>query len=385
MTAAINTETLAVELKTYLASTMPTSLEGVTGDLWDWLDRNEERLGDWLDNLMEHLGDWVDRKSDTLSDAKADALGDWLDNLEADLEEFIENGLGTLGDLVDDASEGADTDIGPIVGDTDLNTLAAELKTYLASSMPTSLDGVTGDLWDWLDRNEEQLGDWLDNLMDHLGDWVDRKSDTLSDAKADALGDWLDNLEADLEEFIESGLEALDDLIDGTEGDDEIRAGDGDDEVYALSGDDTVLGGKGADRLKGGADNDRLIGGAGRDKLFGGAGDDVMLGGTGKDVYRGGAGDDSFVFKTLNHSSVGKKRDIVHFEEGDEIDLSDIDACVTEGGDQDFDWIGRQGFSGEEGELRMKGGVLRADVDGDGKADFAIEIQGTISLDDLIL
>ncbi|SNT41973.1 hypothetical protein, partial [Tropicimonas sediminicola] len=63
-----------------------------------------------------------------------------------------------------------------IVGGVDTGALAEELKDFLASSLPTSLDGVTENLDDWIDRNEERLETWLDNLMEHLGDWVDRTS-----------------------------------------------------------------------------------------------------------------------------------------------------------------------------------------------------------------
>ncbi|WP_068112097.1 calcium-binding protein [Tropicimonas marinistellae] len=283
-----------------------------------------------------------------------------------------------------------------IVGGVDTAALGDELKAFLASSMPTSLEGVSEDLDDWIDKNEERLENWLDSLMERLGNWVDRVSDELSDTDADLLGDWLDDLEEALETFLDEGLEALDNLIDGTEEADEIDAGDGDDEVFAFGGDDKVLGGdgddllkggKGSDKLVGGADDDKLVGGAGRDKMLGGSGDDVMLGGAGKDILKGGAGADCYVFKSVDHSAVGAKRDVVFFDDadGDEIDLRRIDACASEDGDQDFEWIGRKGFSGEEGELRLKGGVLRADVDGDGLADFSIAIEGSIWVDDLLL
>ncbi|MHA3980979.1 calcium-binding protein [Halovulum sp. GXIMD14794] len=283
-----------------------------------------------------------------------------------------------------------------IIGGINTDTLAEELKTFLAESLPSSLEGVTGDLDDWIDANEERLEYWLDNLMERLGNWVDRESESLSWQEADLLGDWLDNLEEDLETFLDEGLDALDNLIDGTEEADEIRAGDGDDEVYCFAGADEAYGGKGEDLLKGGkgfdklvggGDDDKLVGGGGRDKMLGGSGDDVMIGGGGKDMYKGGSGADLFVFKTLKHSSAGANRDVVYFEDadGDEIDISRIDACESEAGNQEFEWIGRAAFSGMEGELQLKGGVLRADVDGDGNADFSIAIEGSLWVDDLIL
>ena len=62
------------------------------------------------------------------------------------------------------------------------------------------------------------------------------------------------------------------------------------------------------------------------------------------------------------------------FERGDKIDLSRIDANENRRGDQDFRWIGDDAFGERAGELRYKNGVVRADVDGDGRADFEIAI-----------
>ncbi len=139
--------------------------------------------------------------------------------------------------------------------------------------------------------------------------------------------------------------------------------------------------------MYGGKHDDKIMGGAGKDKMFGGSGDDTLIGGTGKDIMKGGAGADTFVFMSTKHSDTGSKSDVVYFddEDGDEIDLRGIDACEDEAGNQSFDWIGGNGFSGEQGELRFKSGVLRGDVDGDGKADFAITIEGTLWLDDILV
>lgn len=265
-----------------------------------------------------------------------------------------------------------------ILGGVDTALLATELRTFLAASMPASIDGVSQDLDDWLDANEEELETWLDTLMEHLGNWVDSISDHLTEAEADGLGDWLDTLEEDLETYIETGIEAFDDLIDGTSEADEIRAGEGDDEISAEGGSDDVHGGEGDDDLRGGA---------GADLLKGGAGNDVLLGGIGKDLLKGGAGADSFVFKTLKDSAAGAKRDVVHFSDadGDELDLTGIDASESLSGNQAFDWIGRKAFTGDEGELQLKGGLLRGDVDGDGRADFAIGVAGTLWADDILL
>jgi hypothetical protein len=52
-------------------------------------------------------------------------------------------------------------------------------------------------------------------------------------------------------------------------------------------------------------------------------------------------------------------------------------------GNQAFTWIGGAGFTGHVGELRFTSGsktVISGDVNGDGKADFQIELAGRHSL-----
>lgn len=140
-----------------------------------------------------------------------------------------------------------------------------------------------------------------------------------------------------------------------------------------------------ADRRAG---DDRIAGGRGKDTLLGFAGDDRITGGRGADKLFGGAGKDAFVFKALSDSTPSSKgRDTIHDfsrKEGDVVDLSGIDAARSLDGDQAFTFIGRSGFHGQEGELRysrIKGGVmLQADVNGDGKADFAVVLKGISSL-----
>ena len=54
---------------------------------------------------------------------------------------------------------------------------------------------------------------------------------------------------------------------------------------------------------------------------------------------------------------------------------------------QAFDFIEADAFSGTAGELRYASGVVRGDVDGDGTADFAIEVRNSPVLiaDDFLL
>jgi len=140
---------------------------------------------------------------------------------------------------------------------------------------------------------------------------------------------------------------------------------------------DGILGSKGNNRLWGMDGNDDLVGFKGNDKLFGGNGKDLLeggnsadqlTGGRGVDELWGGAGNDHFIFTDVNETGVGSgNRDIIEdFENGDKIDLS---AAGT------FTFIGSAAFSNTAGELRFENNVISGDVDGDGTADFQIQVK----------
>jgi Ca2+-binding RTX toxin-like protein len=151
-----------------------------------------------------------------------------------------------------------------------------------------------------------------------------------------------------------------------------------------------MFGGSGDNDLSGLGGNDRLSGGEGDDVLNGGAGKDVVLGGRGQDLLTGGRGDDRFVFEAAPESGPGgKERDtIADFESGsDRIDLDVIDARIDKPGDNAFVYIGSAAFTGRSGQLSYQDGRLQGDIDGDGVADFAVDIDGgpPMSADDLVL
>jgi Ca2+-binding RTX toxin-like protein len=166
--------------------------------------------------------------------------------------------------------------------------------------------------------------------------------------------------------------------------------GNGNDTLNGLGGNDTLNGGVGNDSLSGGDGNDTLIGSSGDDTLDGGAGNDTLLGGQGKDTLTGGAGIDTFKFQALNElrgpndsyfaAYSGSNDQITDFAANDIIDLSGIDANSNQAGNQAFIFIGNGLFSGLEGELRIDasfGGTgLSGDIDGDGQADFYIDLTG---------
>ena len=149
--------------------------------------------------------------------------------------------------------------------------------------------------------------------------------------------------------------------------------------IEAFSGSD------GSDVLKGGDAKDRFNGGLGDDRLTGRGGNDVLRGEEGRDTLDGGGGGDRFVFRTVSESTPTATDTVVDFThgEGDRLIVHGIDANVGSSSN-DFVFIDTEAFSGAAGELRYEadGGftLVQGDVDGDGSADFEIELTGNIAL-----
>ncbi|SCY24453.1 calcium-binding protein [Paracoccus tibetensis] len=187
------------------------------------------------------------------------------------------------------------------------------------------------------------------------------------------------------------------DTLYGNEGNDTLRGGEGRDRLYGGSGNDRLEGGSGNDRLdgssgadtlEGGSGNDTMLGGDGNDVLRGGSGIDLITGGLGRDVMTGGLGADRFIFTSPAQSVISATtRDVItdfSRADGDRIDLSGIDANLRASGDQAFRFVGTSGFSGTAGELRYQHvngvTVVSADLDGDRRADFTLELTGQVRL-----
>jgi len=161
--------------------------------------------------------------------------------------------------------------------------------------------------------------------------------------------------------------------------------------------DNRFYGGAGNDRLYLGGGDDRGDGGSGRDSLYGEIGNDTLLGGAGQDLIRGGSGADRlyggseadlFVFASAADStatSAGRDK-IMDFSrtQGDRIDLHLIDARPNTTADDAFQFIGTDAFTGTRGQLRWQvagaDAILRADLNGDGAADFSLLFVGVHSL-----
>jgi Ca2+-binding RTX toxin-like protein len=177
-----------------------------------------------------------------------------------------------------------------------------------------------------------------------------------------------------------------DDTISGGGGDDLIDGGSGDDTLNGDAGHDTLVGGGGDDTLDGGSGDDVLTGGSGDDILSGGDGNDELSGGTGTDQLIGGGGADRFVFGDVDDSPAQAPDLVFDFNkvQGDQIDVSGIDAISGTTEIDEFIFVGDDAFGGSAGELRFvhdgPDGLLEGDVNGDATADFTIELLGVTSL-----
>jgi Ca2+-binding RTX toxin-like protein len=183
-----------------------------------------------------------------------------------------------------------------------------------------------------------------------------------------------------------------DDTIEGLLGDDTLRGEDGLDSLSGGNGNDLISGEFGVDTLNGNGGDDTLFGGDAGDRMVAGSGDDVLIGGAGPDQLYGGVGGDTFVFGSVDDIGLvaGTRDRIFDFEAGvDEIDLRAIDANLASAADNAFVLVGALTGTAGQVTLRVAGGngFLEGDVNGDGVADFSLQLNGVTAIlaTDLIL
>jgi Ca2+-binding RTX toxin-like protein len=157
--------------------------------------------------------------------------------------------------------------------------------------------------------------------------------------------------------------------------------GNGNDFLYGVNSDDVLLGGSGNDYIYGSGGKDILFGGSGGDSLLGGTGNDLLYGGSGKDKLLGGEGSDVFAYLDTRESLVGLADVIGDFTHGvDKIDLSFIDAKLSQAGNQAF------GFGGQMNTVLANSvtwyessgnTIVQIDNTGNNVADMQLVLIGT--------
>jgi Ca2+-binding RTX toxin-like protein len=133
---------------------------------------------------------------------------------------------------------------------------------------------------------------------------------------------------------------------------------------------------------------ENATGGRASDTIYGNDYANVIIGGRGGDDLWGNDGSDTFVYRGIRSSTVLLHDTIEDFVSGEDyIVLRQLDANSTLPGRQHFRWIDDHAFSKHAGELRFHNGHLLGDTNGDGHADFRIDIGGDAEVHraDLIL
>ena len=148
-------------------------------------------------------------------------------------------------------------------------------------------------------------------------------------------------------------------------------------------------GNSGANNLQGNAGANSLDGGSGVDTINGNDGDDFIIGGLGNDLLRGGTGADTFVVRQESIATPVLETDQIYdFDAQDRIDLSAIDANTRLDGNQAFRLVSAftkpdAAHDADVGQMTLTfaGGIttLRLDVNGDGKVDYQLKINGDVT------
>lgn len=148
---------------------------------------------------------------------------------------------------------------------------------------------------------------------------------------------------------------------------------DGDSQVNGAVSDPGFLA-YGERSLSGTKLNDTITGNVLSNLIKGKEGADSLLGGLGADLLIGGTGKNSYVYASSDESTPAQ-RDTVRVGKGDRFVFSSFDGDSISDGQQRLNFIGKQAFSGSAGELRATRSMLEADTNGDGLAEFTVNLR----------
>jgi Ca2+-binding RTX toxin-like protein len=195
-------------------------------------------------------------------------------------------------------------------------------------------------------------------------------------------------------------------LITGNSAANALNGGGGSDRFFAFTGDgnDAYNGGAGTDtldlsrvlsavnvNLSAGTASGATIGNdtlQSIENVVGGAGDDRITAGSGTNVLTGGLGHDVFAWLSTGAAGNGGNRDIIlDFVKGvDLVNISAIDANSRLAGNQAFTLLETAGaaFTRVAGQMHYEHAagntIISGDINGDGVADFQIQMAGIVTL-----
>ncbi|MCE3290967.1 MAG: hypothetical protein K0R83_2979 [Caulobacter sp.] len=320
----------------------------------------------------------------------ANTGGQWSDLIRGGDGNDVLSGLGggdrleggALGDILH-GGDGADRLFGDAggdvlngdAGDDQLDGGDAADKLYGGLGADTLTGGLGNDRMDGGDDSDTLTGgDGNDTLDGGAG------SDTLTGG----LGNDVYILHATDYDTV---VEAADEGYDLIRSEREVTMADNVEGVELTgAGHNSVYGNALANNIQGNSGENLLQGQAGVDTINGNDGDDVIVGGIGNDLLRGGTGqDDFYVFQESVARPTLETDQIYDFStaEGDLINLSQVDA-IAGGSDDAFSYVGTT-FTKHAGEMTLSfaSGIttLKLDVNGDGKVDYQMKINGDVTGD----
>jgi len=370
---------------------------GAGNDVLDGAGGADTLIGGLGDDtyIVDVAGDIVtelaNEGTDTVKASLSYALGANLENLILTGTAAI-NGTGNAANNILtgnsaanllDGGAGSDTMIGGLGDDTYVVDSAGDIVSELANE---GTDTVRASISYILGANVENLvltgatvtgaaaingtGNSLNNTLTGNGAANSLDGGAGADTMIGGLGDdiyFVDNAGDVVRELANEGIDTVNSSV-----------------TYSLAAnvENLSLTGTGAINGTGNDLSNIILGNAGANVLSGGAGNDYLTGAGGADSLTGGAGADRFIFTAISDSTSAAMDRITDFNwaDGDYIDLTRIDADSALAGDQAFSFV--SAFSKQAGQAMLaydaatNTTTFSGDVNGDGVADFVLQITG---------